>query len=136
MLAILLLLLTCSDWCGSPLPVRESDAWRCPISNAEVDRAAKFADTHVDWLNAHGHSRLVAGIWGASVRVSNTDWHADADWRLRCWQALKMARDGHCVEANLLELRRLLGEWDYQLGRMPAPAPLWRFRELEKGEEP
>jgi hypothetical protein len=103
---------------GPPL----EDAHRFPWPAAECSRR---------WQAAHRHS-----CW---VQANRPDpaWRDDARWRAECWSALDDAKralaPGACDyqrrrgSERLAELKALVGEGDYQLGRMPDYLPAHRF---------
>ncbi|HYF24297.1 MAG TPA: hypothetical protein VD931_01020 [Baekduia sp.] len=119
-LALALMLLAADDAGVDPADVR-----RFPWPLAECVRRRDFARAH--------HERVVAERW------DDTAWMQDSGWRADAWGALAEAKRLDAAAGSLLSLRvqlaslrELVGDDDYQLGRMPDFLPAHRFQPRER----
>lgn len=100
-----------------------ADSDRFHYSKEECERHAVFAWNHYDWCKKH-------------PEIASEDWATEAMGLAQCWGFLARAKEtGNSDLARIeamLEVRRLITDDAYMVGRMPPAVPVWRFRELKE----
>ena len=94
---------------------------------SECLRMMDFANAHRAWL---GSQAAFVPPWRHGEWY---EWEAEAEYAWRAWDFLLWARressSRHARVTWLAELKKMLRPEDWAAGRMPPPAPVWRFTE-------
>lgn len=113
-----------------PEPPTLADCARFPPA-AVCQAMEDFGKAHLEWLEARASLAVGDGAhdyWQA--RRAEARWCFDVwDWCGACAGCEGM--EEHRRVLALRHLRDLLGDEDYEAGRLPPPVPVWRFRRLD-----
>lgn len=118
-----------------PLPIHEEVCQ--PYGDGESEgyytTSCPPIDPRMDWLRAQRAMHLRDWIeWDEQIaeqeRIKET-WYLL--WKARVFAKPKCLNPYQCAEV-LQDLRDILGERDYALGRMPPPIPVHRYTEIPR----